>query len=413
MPLLRMPPLVEKALAIRWQTLTDLNQKEMTVSLTSPTPSGSNPAAVKETHLVTGATGFVGGALVLELLRRTRHDVVVLVRSTKSQTAAARFHDAITHATQSYGDGHLLADLNRCRVVAGDVTLPGCGLVEGLDCSVTQVWHCAASLQFEDRHRESIRATNVDGTRHVVELAQRLGASALNYISTAYVAGRATGLIPERREPEAQTNNHYERSKIDAEALVAAAPLRVRILRPSIVVGHSRTLAATSFSGYYGFIRQLMQFRGVMECTQRGLLDRTPLRLRGDADALFDMAFVDLVAREAVAIGTRQDTEGVFHLTHPAAGTVGEAVRMVFNLLKLPEPIFVSTRSELSWLDEQLDKRLEFYGSYGVGYKQFERSRTDAALSEPILHPKVELEALGRWYLDVLEGTRSNLPVAR
>lgn len=374
---------------------------------------GLTLTTVSETHLITGATGFVGGALVLELLRRTPHDVVVLVRPTPSRAAPARFHDSIAQAARLYGDEHLLAELHRCRVVVGDVTAPGCGLVDALDGSVTQVWHAAASLQFEDRHRESIRATNVDGTRHAVELAERLGASTFNYVSTAYVAGRATGVIRERREPEADTNNHYERSKIDAEALVAATPLRVRVLRPSIVVGHSRTLAATSFSGFYGFVRQLVQFRGVLERTQRGLLERTPLRLRVDAAALLDMVPVDVVVREAVAICTRHDSEGVFHLTNPAAGTAGDSIRTVFELLNLHEPIFVSTRDELSWLDEQLDKRLEFYGSYIVGHKEFERFRTDAALPEPTVHAPVSVGALGRWYLDVLDEARSNLPVAR
>lgn len=385
----------------------------MNALLTDHIRSGSTSTSVSETHLVTGATGFVGGALVLELLRRTRHDVVVLVRPTPSQTAPARFHDTIARAARLYGDEHLLAELDRCRVVEGDVTTSGCGVLDALDGSVEQVWHAAASLQFEDRHREGIRATNVDGTRHVVELAERLGASTFNYVSTAYVAGRATGVIPERRDPEADTNNHYERSKIDAEALVAAAPMRVRILRPSIVVGHSRTLAATSFSGYYGFIRQLVQFRGVLERTQRGLLERTPLRLRVDPDALLDMIPIDVVAREAVAICTRHDTEGVFHLTNPAAGTVGDAIRTVFELLSLHEPIFVSTRDELSWLDEQLDKRLEFYSSYIVGAKEFARDRTAAALPEPTLHAPVPVAALGRWYLDLLEESRSNLPTTR
>lgn len=393
----------------RWRRDTPANNARLTRHIRR----GSTPPSVSETHLITGATGFVGGALVLELLRRTRDDVVVLVRPTPSQAAPSRFRDSITHAARLYGDEHLLAELDRCRVVEGDVTAPGCGLSHALDGSVAQVWHSAASLQFEDRHRESIRATNVDGTRHVIELAERIGASTLNYVSTAYVAGRATGPIREQREPEADTNNHYERSKIDAEALVAATRLRVRVLRPSIVVGHGRTLAATSFSGYYGFIRQLVQFRGVLERTQRGLLERTPLRLRVDADAQLDMVPVDVVVREAVAIGTRRDTEGVFHLTNPAAGTVGDGVRTVFELLRLHEPIFVSTRDELSWLDEQLDKRLEFYGSYIVGPKQFQRARTDAALPEPTAHAPVPVEALGRWYLQILDEARSNLPVAR
>lgn len=370
-------------------------------------------SVVRETHWVTGATGFIGAALVLELLRRTEHDVVALVRASPPDDAATRFRRAITQAALLYEDEPLLAELERCRVVEGDITSPGCGVTGPLEGGVAQVWHAAASLQFEDRHREAIRATNVEGTRHVVALAERLGARALNYVSTAYVAGRATGVIRERREPEASTNNHYERSKVDAEAIVAAAPMQVRILRPSIVVGHGRTLAATNFSGFYGFIRQLVQFRGMMERTQQGLLQRTPVRLRVDPDGGLDMVSVDVVAREAVAIAEREDSEGVFHLTHPAPSSIGEVIRAVFAMMRLHAPIFVASREDLSWLDAQLDKRLDFYGSYIVGHKRFERARTDAVLPEPGAHAEVPFEALGRWYLERLESERHNLPAAR
>ena len=46
-----------------------------------------------------------------------------------------------------------------------------------------------------------------------------------------------------------ETNNQYERSKVDAEAVMADSNLHYRVFRPSIVIGHSRTLAAESSMG--------------------------------------------------------------------------------------------------------------------------------------------------------------------
>ncbi|WP_437900207.1 SDR family oxidoreductase [Sorangium sp. So ce124] len=52
---------------------------------------------MKEAHLVTGATGFIGGALVLELLRRTDDDIVAMVRPGDTG-AVERFRQSIHHA---------------------------------------------------------------------------------------------------------------------------------------------------------------------------------------------------------------------------------------------------------------------------------------------------------------------------
>jgi thioester reductase-like protein len=371
---------------------------------------------VRPVHLITGATGFVGAALCLELLRSSDVELLALVRPQPDLDPTTRLRRELANAARLYGAEHLLGQLERCHAIGGDVLAPGCGITTTLDFEIAQVWHGAASLQFEDRHHENIHATNVEGTRRVLALAEMLGARRFNYVSTAYVAGRSTGVIHEATA-HTELNNHYERSKLAAEQLVAASPLHTRILRPSIVVGHSRTHAATNFSGFYGFLRQLVQFRGMMERAQRGLLERTPIRMRVDADIALDMVCVDVVAREAVAIGMRDASEGVYHLTNPRSPTAGETVRTCFALAGVREPIFVETRDELTWLDERFDRRLDFYGSYLVGHKQFERVRTDAVLAstaQPQLDvPALDLVALGRWYLDELARTRTQLPVAR
>ncbi|WP_437872387.1 SDR family oxidoreductase [Sorangium sp. So ce363] len=268
---------------------------------------------------------------------------------------------------------------------------------------------CGGSLQYENRHVDVIRATNVEGTRRVLTLAGQLGAGTFNYISTAYVAGRATGSIPEAQSRGNATNNHYEQSKIDAETLVTSwANGRVRIFRPSIVVGHSRTLGATSFSGCYGFFRQLVQFRGMIERTQKGLLSRSPVRMRVHPDGDLNVVPVDAVVQEAVAIALQDACEGVFHLTHPFPWKTGATVRAMFELLGMHAPIFIDRRDDFSWLDQQLDKRMDFYGSYIIGHKHFERIRTDAALRgcERFAYAEVPLVELCQWYFQVLEETQ-------
>jgi nucleoside-diphosphate-sugar epimerase len=368
-----------------------------------------------DVHLVTGATGFVGAAISLELLR-AGYGVVAMVRPS-DEGEEVRFVSALRHAARVYGTELDLSAYERVYAVSGDLLEHGGGVeLRGLS-KVRQIWHSAASLRYENRYQDEIHATNVRGTGHILDLAQRLGVETFNYVSTAYVAGRREGVILEEPAAALETNNHYEQSKIDAERLVSSTGMRTRIFRPSIVVGHSQTLAATAFSGFYGFVRQLRQFRGIADRTQRGLLERRPLKIRLDPETCINLVAIDRVASETVRIGLSDVGNGIFHLTHRAPPNVAEVVRTIFAELGLAEPEFVPERGELEWLDQRFDDRLKFYGSYLRGRKTFDRTRTDAALGNSaeadVVYDPNAIRAMSRWYLDKLELERAGLPAAR
>ncbi|MCB9741695.1 MAG: SDR family oxidoreductase [Alphaproteobacteria bacterium] len=375
------------------------------------------------THIVTGGTGFVGSALIVELLRSTPHRVLGVVRPNPSASPTERLRRAVREAAQAYGAPEaLLADIDaRVDAVEGDVMAEGCGVSELPKGQYAQLWHSAASLRFEDRYADEIYKTNQQGTLNAVELAAKAQVEHFNYVSTAYVAGAMSGRLPEKIQAVPRTNNHYEASKAGAEAKLAEERrFKVRVMRPSIVIGHSETRQATNFTGLYGFIRKLYGFRGLMERTQPGLLQRKPITLVGEPDVPLNLIPVDQVVRDAVGLCAPSEAEqvpAVFHLTNPRAPRLRDVMDTIFGELGLPGPLWADSADELDWLDRKFNDRIDFYRSYLRGHKDFDRSCADGTLGaspgEACDMGTETLRSYVRWYIERLDAERAALPVHR
>ncbi|MCO5792792.1 MAG: SDR family oxidoreductase [Blastomonas sp.] len=188
---------------------------------------------------LTGATGLVGGALAGALLD-AGHRVTALVRGEGRDVLDMDQRDRISEI----------------HVLQGDVALPGFGLAE-TPRDIDLLVHCAATVDFaaEDAVHQAV---NVGGTAHAVALAQAWDCPLL-HVSTAYVCGRADGLIAETAaNPAADFTNGYEASKARAEALVdaaRAAGLAAAIARPAIIVGRLSDGAIARIDGFHHLFR--------------------------------------------------------------------------------------------------------------------------------------------------------------
>lgn len=200
--------------------------------------------------LLTGFPGFLGSELLPRLLARTDDEAVCLVQAkfrALAERRAAEIEAAHPHLR------------GRIRLVEGDITRP----LDHVDAShVRELWHLAAVYDLSVR-RDVGLAVNVDGTRHILDLAGRAPRlERLHYVSTCYVSGRLPGRFLEDDLERGQAfNNFYEETKYLAELEVRKRmdAIPSTIYRPAVVTGDATTGATQKYDGPYYVMQWLMR----------------------------------------------------------------------------------------------------------------------------------------------------------
>jgi len=198
------------------------------------------------------------------------------------------------------------------------------------------VVHCGAVYDIT-ASEEQQRGANVGGTAAVIEFARRLDAT-LHHVSSIAVAGDHRG---EFTETDFDLGQHlptpYHRTKFDAEALVrSAAGLRMRIYRPAVVVGDSRTGEIDKIDGPYYFFGILSAIAALPRFTPMLLPDTGRTNL----------VPVDYVADAMVALMHLDGRDGqTFHLTAPRTIGLRGIYRGVAPAAGLPQLVGSLPRS--------------------------------------------------------------------
>jgi thioester reductase-like protein len=306
--------------------------EDKTTTLARQTRSGARAGAA-QTVLLTGATGFLGMRILADLLEHTDARVLALVRGANEREATARIAQRLKLL---FGTTRGLS--GRVRAIRGDVTLPDLGLgrrrLHVAERTQTII-HSAATVAF-DTDIVATRAINVEGTRNVLRFAElcdeRGGLRRLAHVSTAYVAGDHSGVFSEDDLCVGQSfRNPYERSKFEAERLIAAwrERLPITVLRPSIIVGERATGWTVAFNVLYWPLRTF----------SNGAYTIIPAR----AQTLVDIVPVDYVSAGVVELAMLPEAEGfTFHLTAaPHATTIGEIAELASAFFERPAPRFI------------------------------------------------------------------------
>ena len=260
--------------------------------------------------LLTGATGFLGGQLLAQLLVETPARVHCLARGDAALMVRNRIRDRLIadRAWRPEWEDRLIVHL-------GDLELDRLGLDKsshaGLADDVGQIYHCAAQVAFTLPYRH-LRQANVVATANLLRFACSGRAKTFHHISTTSVFDQVAlfdgrtidedAIAPLTGEPL----TGYAASKWVAEQLVLAARARglaATVYRPGTISGDSRT--------------GVWPTHDLIPATIKGCIELSAVP---DIDLGLPLTPVDLVARAIVAVAAAGIPDRV--VFHPVCGHV-------------------------------------------------------------------------------------------
>ncbi|GLR27129.1 SDR family oxidoreductase [Limnobacter litoralis] len=207
------------------------------------------------TLFLTGATGFIGGAVAARLIRTPKWaNCLFLVRASTPEGGVSR----LAHVLKSHDvTDELLEKIRPEQIICGSLTDVSSWENDPRLLSVVDVISSAAVASFGNH--PSIWPTNVDGVMAMARRFNEIGKlRRFLHLGTAMACGRQAPIpVPEGYDAGADTDPflQYTESKYEIERRLRAEfpawPLVVA--RPSIVVGHTRLGCQPSGSIYWVF----------------------------------------------------------------------------------------------------------------------------------------------------------------
>jgi thioester reductase-like protein len=193
---------------------------------------------------LTGATGFLGGEILVDLSKRKEVDkVFCLVRAKSQEEAEAR----IKKVFDLHGDS-----FDKTRFIAVLGNLSDERLTETLNKnvslkSINTVIHSAANTSFSKIFDDAVKDVNIGGLTQILKWSSQLKAlETFVYVGTATICGKEVRnrVVLEEESPNINASHvvSYTHTKMMGEEIVREylPENKILIVRPSIIMGDSR-----------------------------------------------------------------------------------------------------------------------------------------------------------------------------
>ncbi len=354
--------------------------------------------------IVTGASGFIGSRLVIDLLQKGWH-VHALGRGQKNSPWDQRMIGALADISGVAVDRSFHSYLH-CHAV--DLMQPDLSIMPRLPSweysrSDVVLFHVAGDTRFNPSDPEVQRQINVGASLNVLRcFSDSIGQAV--HVSTAYVAGNRRGRVLESELDAGQTfRNPYERSKFEAEQAVTLwcgkAGLPLVIVRPSIITNDTRTgrsSTLTHLNAMVEVISRVQEHFGIHD----GQVVSEQIRILVNPDCRPNMAPVDPIVASLVQIGINPSAAGkTYHLCHPKPQTNAEVISLIAEAFGVQGKITVSFASELqepiTWTERMVARSFKVYSPYMNEYSDFDLTNTRSLIPDyDSRFPAITLEYL-------------------
>ncbi|MBB1202920.1 NAD-dependent epimerase/dehydratase family protein [Enterobacteriaceae bacterium 89] len=321
------------------------------------------------TLLITGVTGFLGGAVLEKILNEKQaYNLLLLVRAETQDAAVERVKDNMRKFNVSED---ALSAITPQQILLGDLGSPADFLNDPRLDGVTHVLNCAAVASFGNN--PLIWKVNVEGT---LAFAQRM--AQVSALQSFLHVGTAMSCTPEPDSLVAESAGfrenaehlvEYTHSKSTIEQLMRqhCPDMPLVIARPSIVVGHTHHGCQPSSSIFWVFSMGLMLQKFM--CSMDDRVDVIPVDYC--ADALLMLLGKSLPRGEVVHISAGEENSVRFADIDNAMASALEKAPVGDKYAQVSYETLVKMRRELKDIFGPCNERLmlkamRLYGAFAT-----------------------------------------------